>query len=111
MMTHKISLYIPSTVDGNKPASRAMVQKWVSAAKNTFATLFGGFTAIPVQGGYISPEKGLIEENITIVYAFTDADGLKHKALVKALAKRIAKAMKQESVSVEVDNAIEFIAA
>ena len=69
-LSHKISLYIPSTVNGNVPASKAMIDKFLDMAKNTFANLFGGFTVTPAQGGYMSPEHGLIEEQIQIVYSF-----------------------------------------
>ena len=110
-LSHKISLYIPSTVNGNVPASKAMIDKFLDMAKNTFANLFGGFTVTPAQGGYMSPEHGLIEEQIQIVYSFCSSEGLLHVEQIKCLARNIAKHMGQECITLEIDNAAEFITA
>jgi len=109
MLTHKIAIYVPSTVKGNQPAPAVLVAKLVKASKVKLASLFGGFTAFVGQGGWHSPEHGLIEENVTIVQSFTDEAGLVHVHEVKELAKQIAKEMQQEVVSVEVDGALHFI--
>jgi hypothetical protein len=110
MLNHKIAVYIPSTVKGNQPAPADLIQKWERQAKITLASLFGGFTAYHGQGGWFSPEHGLIEENVTIVQAFTDEAGLANVGKVRELAQEIASAMEQEVVSVEVDGQLNFIA-
>lgn len=110
MLDHKIAVYVPSTIRGNQPAPADLIAKWERQAKITLASLFGGFTAYHGQGGWFSPEHGLIEENVTIVQAFTDADGLAKVGKVKELAQQIAKEMEQEVVSVEVDGQLNFIA-
>jgi len=110
MLNRRIAVYIPSTVKGNVPAPVALVEKWVKAAKVKLATLFGGFTATPGQGGWFSPEHGLIEEAVTIVASFTDDDGIrKHSEAVREFALLVAVAMEQEAVSVQIDNGLEFI--
>jgi len=110
MLDHKIAVYVPSTIKGNKPAPATLVTKWERQAKITLASLFGGFTAYHGQGGWFSEEHGLIEENVTIVQAFTDAAGLEKVGKVKELAQQIATEMEQEVVSVEVDGQLNFIA-
>ena len=109
MLDHKIAIYVPSTVKGNQPAPADLVAKWVRQAKIKLANLFGGFTAYAGQGGWYSPEHGLIEENVTIVQAFTDQEGLTKVPQVRELAQDIAREMEQEVVSVEVDGQLNFI--
>lgn len=111
MLTHKIAIYIPSTVNGNQPAPADMIAKWLRASKIKLANLFGGFTSYSGQGGWYSSEHGLIEENVIIVQAFTDDEGLTKLVDVNLLAKEIAADMSQEMVSVEVDGTLNFIGA
>jgi hypothetical protein len=111
MLSHKIAIYIPSTVNGNQPAPVDMIERWVRASKIKLANLFGGFTTYNGQGGWFSPEHGLIEENVIIVQAFTDEEGLTKLDKVNELAKEIASDMGQEMVSVEVDGTLNFVTA
>jgi hypothetical protein len=108
MLSHKVAVYIPST-QGNVPAPAELVNKMIEQAKRLLSGLFGGFTAYKAQGGWVSPTQGLVEEDVTIVQAFTDKAGLSHVPAVKALASQIANDMGQEAVSVEVDNTLHFI--
>lgn len=111
MLSHKIAIYIPSTINGNQPASADLIAKWVRTSKIKLANLFGGFTAYNSQGGYYSTEHGLIEEKVTIVQSFTDEEGLTKLDKVKELAVEIANEMNQEVVSVEVDGTLSFVSA
>jgi hypothetical protein len=111
LLSHKIAIYIPSTIHGNLPAPSALVSKRVTQAKMKFAKLFGGFTAYKAQGGWVSPVQGLVEEDVMIVQAFSNDAGLASVPAVKALAQEIAREMTQESVSVEVDGTLYFIHA
>ena len=108
-MDHKIGVFIPSTTSISKKAPASKVNKWVKEAKVRFATLFGGFTSYKAQGGWVSPTQGLVEEDVTIVQAFTDKAGLSHVPTVKALASQIANDMGQEAVSVEIDGKLQFV--
>lgn len=108
-MNHKIGIVIPSTVNVNEAASPETVNKWVKCAKVEFSKLFGGFTSQSAVGGWLSPKHGLIEENVTVVSAFTDDNGLKRLGDLKAFASKMGRAMSQESVAVEVDSSLEFI--
>lgn len=109
MLKHKVAIYVPSTVEGSKPAPAELVAKWVKASKVKLANLFGGFTAYNGHGGYFSTVHGLIEENVVIVQAHTDEEGLTKVPEVRALALEIAKDMQQEAVSVEVDGVLSFV--
>lgn len=109
MNNHRIGLIIPSTLNANKAASTEIVSKWLKCAKVQFAQLFGGFTSHAAVGGWFSPVHGLIEENVTVVSSFTDANGLKRLNEVKAFAAKMGRALSQEAVAVEVDHSLYFI--
>ena len=109
MNNHRIALVIPSTMNATEAASTEIVNKWVRCAKKQFAQLFGGFTSHNAVGGWLSPEHGLIEENVTVVSSFTDSHGLNRLGEVKAFAARMGRALSQEAVAVEVDHALHFI--
>ena len=109
MNNHRIGLIIPSTVNANQAASTEIVSKWVKCAKVQFAQLFGGFTSHSAVGGWLSPQHGLIEENVTVVSSFTDANGLKRLNEVKAFAAKMGRALSQEAVAVEVDHSLHFV--
>ena len=110
-LNHKICIYVPSTYEGNKPAKR-MQKKAVKKAAVRFSRLFGGATATPAKGFWFSSEKGLIPEAQTLVYSYcTEADKTAHLESVKTFAKALCKWMKQEAVTVEVDNTMQFVEA
>ena len=110
-LKHKISVFVPSTYDGNKPAKR-MQKKAVKKAASRFSRYFGGATAQQANGFWFSSEKGLIEEKQIIVYAYcTESDKAARLESVKTFAKALCKWMKQEAVTVEVDNTMQFVEA
>lgn len=108
-LTHRISVFIPSTVDGNKPAKRLAKRETKRAAKY-FCIYFGGCTAQRAAGYWISDTKGLIQETQTVVFSqCTETDKEAHTAKVLAYAKRLARRMRQEAVTVQIDNEMQFI--
>ena len=111
MLDHKVALYVPSTINGNQPAPAEQIARWVKASKIKLASLFGGFTAYQAQGGWYSETHGLIEEDVTIVQAYTDEDGLAKIGQFRELAAAIARDMGQEVVSLEVNGTLIFVSA
>lgn len=108
-LNHKVTIYIPSTIDGNKPARREQ-RKQTKKAMREFSAMFGGATKTAAVGAWISETKGLITERQNLVYSYTDCDTLKSNVdKVKALAERLRQEMKQECVSLEIDNELQFI--
>ena len=57
----------------------------------------------------MSPIHGLVEESVTVVSSFTDDRGLFHVGEVKAFASRLAEALSQEAIAVEVDSSLHFV--
>ena len=109
MLNHRISIFIPSTVNGNDPAPSDLIAKWARSAKLKFAELFGGFTSYKAVGGWVSPIHGLIEEPVTVITAFTDDNGLDKIGEVEEFAAAVAEALGQEAVTLEIDNSLQFI--
>ena len=110
-LNHKICIYIPSTFDGNKPAKR-MQKKATAKACKRFSLMFGGSTTTKAVGYWFSSEKGLIPEAQNLVYSYcTEADKNAHLESVKTFAKAVCRWMKQEAVSIEIDNTLQFIEA
>jgi hypothetical protein len=108
MNNHKIGLVIPSTINVSETASPELVGLWVKRAKMQFAELFGGYTSHNAVGGWMS-SQGLVEEEVTVVASFTDDLGLNQLTEVKAFARRMAKALSQEAVAIEIDHRLEFV--
>jgi hypothetical protein len=111
MLNHRISIFIPSTVNGHKPAPADLIARWVKSAKLKFAQLFGGFTSHRAVGGWVSPVHGLVEEPVTVITAFTDDDGLDRLGEVEEFASAVADALGQEAVTLEIDNSLQFVGA
>ena len=110
-LNHRICVFIPSTVDGNKPAKRLQKKVTKKAAKR-FSLLFGGSTAQEATGFWNSPEKGLIQEKQILIFSnCTEADKTSKSEAVKTFAKAVCKFMRQEAVTVEIDGTLQFIEA
>ena len=110
-LTNEIQIFIPSTYDGNKPAKR-MQRKETKRASKYFCSYFGGATEQPANGYYISDSKGLIKEKQNIIYsACTDEALTEHENKIFAYAKRLCRRMKQEAVTVKVNNNMYFVTA
>ncbi|MFG3611434.1 hypothetical protein [Rummeliibacillus stabekisii] len=99
-MSNKISVYIPSTEE-----NRAMVNRTLFL----LSELFGGATVIDGQGSWISDSNELVIEKLNIVYSYTDT--LEDDRLFKVIdfAKEIKQEMKQEAISVEINDSLYII--
>lgn len=111
MLTDKVTIYVPSTTEGNKPAKR--LQKKVSKhVAKKFSCMFGGCTQQAATGYWMSETKGLIPEKQNLIFAAcTTEDREKHLQDVLTIAKAIAKYMKQEAVTVDNNGTLLFVEA
>ena len=110
-LNNRVTIYVPSTYEGNKPAKR--LQKKVSKhVAKKFSCMFGGCTQQAANGFWMSDTKGLIEEKQNLIYsACTTADREKHLQDVLTIAKAICKHMKQEAVTVDNNGTLLFVEA
>lgn len=103
-----ISIYVPSTVDVDKPCDNKDV---VEATVGKFSDWFGGATAMECLGGWRDRISGnVVTEKVTRVFAATSSDEAKHLfSKVIELANEIKESMKQQAVMVEYNGQYAFI--
>ena len=106
-LPQRVALYVPSTTDTDKPTDNAAQ---VERVARDFCGWFGGATAQPSAGYWLSESAGLVREAVTIVYAACTANQLReHLPDVLQLAQQIKQDMAQEAVSVELNGALYII--
>jgi hypothetical protein len=103
---HSIAIYIPSTVDVDTVADTSA---WVNGAMELFSNKFGGATKIDAVGGWVSPDVGLVLENVTRVYTFVQRFRKKDLQSVRWWAYEMLRELKQEAVLVEIDGEAFFL--
>ena len=106
-LTHKIGIYVPSTVDINtKTDNTAKVRETLAFLSG----LFGGATAQKSSGAWVSDSAGLVLEDVTICFAFCNlAQRFKYARVVKEYAKALRDEMRQDAISLEIDNTLQFV--
>ena len=109
-LQHRVAVYVPSTVDIDKTAN---TEKWVDMAASGLVNLYGGATVTEGVGYWFSDEKqAMIREQVKIVYAYSDdlqgMDGEKINQVL-SFCEHMKEALKQEAISLEIDNELYFI--
>jgi hypothetical protein len=110
MLTNKVSIYIPSKINISKINIKTIDNsEYVEAVMKKMSLLFGGATAYNASGAWMSEEKGLIIENVTIIYSY--CDGLKNEEIDKVIniCEWLKNELQQEAVSLEVNGKLYFI--
>lgn len=106
-LSHKVTVYVPSTVDVNKPVDNSAQVERVAAALSGW---FGGATSTPALGYWLSPASGLVAEKTVVVFAYAaEADLEAHIGDVVELAESLKVEMGQEAVAVEIDGEMYFV--
>lgn len=107
MLIKKFSIYVPSTVDVDKPVDNA---EYVEKTCRFLADSFGGCTSYKASGKWISADGNLVSEDVTICYAYCKmADYFKSISAVKKFARELCAEMSQEAISVEFNGKLAFI--
>lgn len=100
-LPQRVALYVPGT-QGTATATDNAAQVERVAAE--FSRMFGGATAATATGYWMSESAGLVEERTTIVYAAcTEEQFGEHLAEVVELAQQIKREMRQEAVTITID--------
>jgi hypothetical protein len=66
----EVAVYVPSTEKANVIISKKEFTNRVEEVEKYLSNLFGGYSAVSVDGGYMSDEKGLIQEDVARVASF-----------------------------------------
>lgn len=103
-------VYVPSTKDANAIIPKNEMQQRVKEVQKFLSNIFGGYSSANVDGGYVSSDKGLIQEDVVKVTAFATKDAIQ-KSMPK-LVKRIQQwcnQWSQESVGFEFEGDLFYI--
>jgi hypothetical protein len=103
---HSIAIYIPSTVDVDTVADTSA---WVDSAMSLFSDKFGGATKVDAVGAWLSPDVGLVKENVTRVYTFVQRFKKRDLESVRWWAFEMMGKLNQEAVLVEIDGEAFFL--
>lgn len=102
-----VKIYVPSTSNVNETADTS---RWVDASMKLLAQEFGGATATQALGAWLSMEKGLVKERVTLVIAYTTSEGISQKIdLIYEFCEKMKKDLSQETIALEINNELYFI--
>jgi hypothetical protein len=106
-LSSKITIYIPSTCDINKPVN---TQEWADAAATLFSNCFGGATSCNALGYWTSPSAGLVKEHSTMIFAYCSDTDLNAKIeTVLDFAEAMKKDLSQDAIALEINGEMYFI--
>jgi hypothetical protein len=75
----ELVVYVPSTTTADRKISDEEFESRIDYVETYLSDLFGGYSATEVEGGYVSDEKGLIQEDVMKVTAFGQVDNFEDK--------------------------------
>ena len=103
----KIAIYVPSTVSVNVKADTSA---WIEKTAVLLSDCFGGCTQVRATGNWISKNKTLVNEDVTIVYAFCNSSDLElFFSKIYAHVVDMRDSLSQEAISVEIDSRLFFV--
>jgi hypothetical protein len=103
----KITVYVPATVSVDQEIDNAA---YVERVAHTLSACFGGATASPVCGYWVSDSGELVKESTTMVFAYcSTADAEKYIDDVVSLCYELKREMGQEAIALEYNGEMYFI--
>lgn len=103
----KITVYVPATVSVNQEIDNAA---YVERVARTLSACFGGATASPVRGYWVSDSGELVKESTTMIFAYcSTADAEKYIDDVVSLCYELKREMGQEAIALEYNGEMYFI--
>lgn len=102
-----VKIYVPSTYNINENLD---CSAWIDKTLTFLAEKFGGATASEALGAWLSLEKGLVKERITVVFAYTTSNDLSENInSVYDFCIEMKEKLKQESIALEVNGELYFV--
>lgn len=106
-LNHKIMIYIPSTQGVSSEVDNS---RYVEATAKLLSNCFGGATSTQAVGYWVSDSEGLVKEHPVLVYAYAqESDFIKNIDLIIDYCFQLKEELKQEAISLEIDNKLYFI--
>lgn len=107
MLRKSFKIYVPSTVNVNQEIDNSV---YVEKTARFLSENFGGCTCMPAHGSWVASDNSLVQESVTICYAFCNALAYyKAIATVRKFAHELCVEMSQEAISVEFNNKLSFV--
>ncbi len=106
-LNHKLEIYISFTVDVDRDSdNRAVVEQTLQE----LAESFGGSSAHEIRGCWITKDGTPVFEKNTVCFVYcTSAQLEAGKKQFRELARKLRESLRQESVAIVIDGAMEFI--
>ena len=103
----KICIYVPSTIEVNKPIDN---KEFCAYVQRKLSEMFGGATTSEAFGSYVCNNGEILNEKVSIVYSFCSTEQIIDKIEeVVNICNYLKKEMSQESILLEVNNKVKFI--
>ena len=103
-LSHKVAAYIPATININEQIDNT---KYVEKMATIMSETFGGATATPASGFWMSDTAGLVKERTTIVFAY--AESLDNIDPVVEYLLTLKKELHQDAMALELDGKMYFL--
>jgi hypothetical protein len=100
----RLAAYIP-TEDHNGPVNEYERAVVLATAKRMFAEQYGGYTVIQATGGWMG-EQGLVEEDVDILYTFTDTPNM---GQLRTIGRMVCNRLNQEAAAIEHSGTMDFV--
>ena len=107
----EMAVYVPSTKGADESIDQNEFRNRVLETEKYLSELFGGYSKVDVDGGYVSETKGLINEEVAKVVAFSKDENFLSNKLPR-LIKRITMwcdEWSQESIGFEIEGDLFYI--
>ena len=111
----QIAVYVPSTRDKDIIIPKREMEARVEEVQRFLANAFGGFSAVKVEGGFESSDKGLIQEDAVRVVAFASKEnenGVPFEKSFESLMNQVknwCSKWSQQSIGVEFENDLFYV--
>jgi hypothetical protein len=105
------AVLVPSTKSGDKPVSKAVMQKRVANVRKYLSKKFGGYTSVKGVGGYYSDDKKkIIKEKVVKVTSFATPQSFKkNKDALLVKLSQLSKKWGQESMGYEHEGDLYYV--
>ena len=106
----EVSVYVPSTQDVDKVISKTEMTSRINEVKKYLATLFGGFSSAPVEGGFLDSDNKVVKEDVERVNSFASKEDFdKNKEALVQKASEWAKEWGQEAIGLEHEGDLYYV--
>ena len=103
-------IYIPSTKEKSKNISDKQFADRIRETQKYFSELFGGFSKVDIEGGFVTSEGNVVKERIAKVTVYSTKDSMKaNQKKVKDWLVRKQKEWGQESMGYAVEGDLYYI--